>query len=140
MGTATGMRSQMGMATLLMTSPDKRLPRLLSGPVARRGWAVAAAAELVADKLPNAPPRTQPAGLALRVALGALAGGLAAAQLKGNVLVASALGAAAATAASFGFMKLRMAAAQKAPALVAALGEDALAATIGFAGARLACS
>lgn len=136
LGAATGMRSQMGMSTFLLTSPAKALPGLLAKPVAKKGWLVAAGAELVLDKLPNTPPRTKPAGLLPRVGLGGLAGGLAASQLKGSIVMGAAIGAATATAASFLFMKARLAAATKVPGLVAALAEDALAAAAGFAGAR----
>jgi uncharacterized membrane protein len=94
-----------------------------------------AAGELVADKLPNVPPRTKMPALLVRTGFGALAGATAAAMIGDNVARAAVIGASAATAASFVGERLRTAAAKRVPALVAALAEDALAATLACRGA-----
>lgn len=105
-----------GLARLLGTSP---VPSLL---------AVAAAGELVADKTPFVPNRTDPLPAAGRVAMGALMG-VAVADWQGESRVLAALaGAAAALGTTFLGYHLRRAAADAGlPDLPVALAEDVVA-------------
>jgi uncharacterized membrane protein len=128
----------MGLAALVLFSAPKSLPGLLSKKPARPASPLLAAGELVADKLPNVPPRTKMPALLVRTGFGALAGGTAAAMTGDNVARTALIGASVATAASFVGERLRTAAAKKVPALVAALAEDALAATLACRGAAWA--
>ncbi len=89
LGVATGLRSQIGVAAVIVGPLRHGLPaRLRSGP-AKTLAVTAAAGELVVDKLPAAPARTEPLGVAARVVLGAGAAVLAArASRPGLVVVA----------------------------------------------------
>src|SRR4051794_34073116 len=75
LGAASGLRSQLGVAIVVARS-EPCLPPMLRQPWTRRLVVVAAAGELVVDKLPGTPSRLAPAGIAGRLALGALAAGL----------------------------------------------------------------
>jgi len=66
-----------------------------------------AAGELVGDKLPNAPNRTEPLGLIARIASGALVGGFICRKQKKSVLNGITLGAAAAVAAAYAGENMR---------------------------------
>lgn len=95
--------------------------RLAVNPQIRGAIVVAAVGELIADKLPSTPARTQPVGFIGRIASGAFCGRVAG----GN---AGALaGAATSAAATVGFYEARKAASARMPALLAALLEDAIA-------------
>ncbi|MEO7261607.1 MAG: DUF4126 domain-containing protein [Jatrophihabitantaceae bacterium] len=72
LGLATGGRSTAGLAALALTNGSSG--GALGSPWTRRLAGVAAAGELVGDKLPQTPSRLQPRGLALRLAFGAVAG------------------------------------------------------------------
>lgn len=85
--------------------------------------------ELVADKLPSAPSRTQPPGLIARLVLGALCGAaitLAGAQ---SIAAGAVLGAAGGVAGAFGGyqVRTRLVKALKVPDFVIAIMEDAVA-------------
>jgi uncharacterized membrane protein len=74
-------------------------------PIFLRAWTkrlliAAAAGELVADKLPNTPSRLEPAGIAGRLALGALAGSLYAQTRQTPWMPAAAIGAGSAIVAA----------------------------------------
>src|SRR4051812_44082384 len=75
LGAASGLRAQLAVATVVARS-DPSLPPVFRRPWTRRLLVAAAAAELVGDKLPTAPSRLEPPGLAGRLAMGALAAGL----------------------------------------------------------------
>jgi len=69
-GTATGGRSFTGLAALALTAPDgsvRQPDRTLSGRWTRIALAVAAAGEIVGDKLPSTPSRLVPPVLAGRM-------------------------------------------------------------------------
>ena len=66
-----------------------------------------AVGELVADKLPTAPSRIEPAGLAARVISGAIGGGVICSQRKKFVPMGIALGALTAVAAAYAGQNLR---------------------------------
>ena len=92
LGAATGLRSQLGVASVVARAhPD--LPSILRHPWVRRLLLVAAAGELVVDKLPGTPSRLAPRGIIPRLALGALAAGLSAQTRHASWLPASAIGA-----------------------------------------------
>lgn len=118
-GVAAGIRSMVPLAALGLRSPRRRL---VSAPLA-----LASAAELVYDKLPQAGERTAPGPLAARIGVGAIAGSAAAYVLGGTVAVGAATGAVAALASTFLFHRVRAAASQRLPPLAAAIGGDLLA-------------
>lgn len=140
LGAASGMRASMGLTTLCLASPAKSLPWPLSNHLARRALGAIALAELVGDKLPNTPDRTIPASVAVRMAMGAVAAGIAGREIGVRPVLPCLIGAVTAAGATYAAHAARVAAARRLPALAAALGEDALAATVGFAGARAALS
>jgi uncharacterized membrane protein len=115
------------LAALGLTLPRRRL---LGAPLA-----LASAAELVYDKLPQAGDRTAPPSLAARVGVGAIAGGVVAHVLGGTVALGAATGALAALASTFLFHRLRAELARRVPPLAAGIGGDALA--VGAATAAL---
>ena len=82
---------------------------------------VAAAAEIIGDKLPSTPARTQPIAFIGRIASGAFCGRVAGGS-RGALV-----GAVTSAAATVGFYEARKAASARMPALLAALLEDAIA-------------
>jgi uncharacterized membrane protein len=81
----------------------------LQGPLALIGsipsvaiFTVLAAAELVADKLPQTPSRTAPPGLIARILMGGLTGACVAAGGAQGLLLGAVLGAAGAVVGCFG--------------------------------------
>jgi uncharacterized membrane protein len=131
LGTVAGMRAMLPMAALGL-----RLRRLRR---ARVPLALAAAGELVYDKLPVASERTALPLLAARVVNGALAGGLLFRRRDARAAIGAAVGAAAAIVSAFVTHRLRRLASQRVPPTAAAVGEDLLAAgflTAANAGAR----
>jgi uncharacterized membrane protein len=117
LGLAVGMRSFSGPAALALRE------RPLSAP--RRAVLVAAAGELVADKLPSTPSRLEPAGLTGRLLSGAICGRLAAGRS------GAAGGAAAALLSAVAGNRARTAL----PGPRAALAEDCLALALAGLGA-----
>jgi uncharacterized membrane protein len=133
-GSATGLRSQMGLAAVVIRTDKDGLPAWLRTSAAARSVTVAAGAELVADKLPGTPSRLSPAGLVGRLVFGGLAAGLLAYAQKGPVVPAAALGSAAALLAAKVGHDLRARAGQKVPDPVAAVAEDGVAIALAMAG------
>jgi uncharacterized membrane protein len=134
LGAASGLRSQLGLAALVVRS-DASLPPMLRQPWTRRIVAAAAAGELLADKLPSTPSRLEPPGIAGRLALGALAAGLFARTRQAPWLAAAAIGASTAVvAAKFGH-DARARLAHHAPDPAVAVLEDGLALALAAAGA-----
>ncbi len=135
LGIVTGMRSQLGVAVLAWSEPasgrDTRALRLLRSAPGRTVVGLAAAGELVADKLPSTPSRLAPMVLGARLATGAAVGALAAGSVdKRTVAIAGAVGVAGAAAGSYAGAAYRKAlpARTHTPDLPWALGEDAIAA------------
>jgi uncharacterized membrane protein len=95
-GTATGGRGFSGIAAAVLTTP--RPPGPLGHPVAKGVVALAAAGELVADKLPRTPSRLSPPGLMARLVNGALSAGLLARRAGDDPIPHMAIGALAALA------------------------------------------
>jgi uncharacterized membrane protein len=134
LGAASGLRSQTGVgAVVLHVAPD-RLPKPLRSKAARAGAALALVGELVADKLPAAPDRTEPVGLAARLggAAGAawLVGGARGPAVVPDVVVAAGL----AVATAFGGMALRARLSRRFPPMAVALAEDGVAVTLALVG------
>lgn len=139
LGVATGLRSQTGLAMvawrLARADSPRRLPRLLADPRSRTALTLGVAGELVADKLPIVPTRTDPGPLAGRAFFGALTGvatseAVAPSRTPRQVAVVGAIGMTGAVAGSYAGRGYR-AWATKAiglPDLAAALIEDGVAA------------
>jgi hypothetical protein len=126
LGAATGMRSTVALAALVLRRSDG-LPAVLRHPAARRTAAIADGAELVADKLPMTPSRLDPPGLAGRL----ISAGLAAAVLARSAHRAPVPAALTASAAALAAARIchdaRAALARRVPDPVVAVAEDALA-------------
>jgi uncharacterized membrane protein len=126
LGAATGLRSQLGMASVV-TRADPSLPSMFRQPSTRRLVLAAAAGELVVDKLPGTPSRLSPRGIIPRLVLGALAAGLSAQTRQASWLPAAAVGASSAVVAARLGHDVRARLARHAPDLAVAFAEDALA-------------
>jgi uncharacterized membrane protein len=137
-GSSTGLRSQMGLAVLLSRTPGARLPALLRHRAARSITVAAALAELVADKLPSTPARTQALGLVPRIGLGGLSAGLLARNTGAPITASAAVGAGAAVGAAFAGMAARGALAKRLPPVAAALVEDLVAVVLAVVALRVA--
>jgi uncharacterized membrane protein len=141
-GLAAGSRSQSATTACALsplTRTSGRPDQVLHGWLAKRIQVLAAAGEIVGDKLPQAPPRTQVEALVPRLILGAGAAAMLARRHGDSVFVAGVLAAAGAAASSFGGVPLRAAAAARLGSdLPAAIGEDVVAYTVAFAATRMA--
>lgn len=119
LGMSAGMRSTVPLAALGLTLPRRRL---VGVPLA-----LASAAELVYDKLPQAGERTAVAPLTVRIGVGTIAGVVVARVSGASVGLGAATGALAALASTFLFHRTRAEAARHIPPRAAAIGEDLLA-------------
>jgi uncharacterized membrane protein len=92
-------------------------------------FSLGAVGELVVDKLPSTPSRTQPLGLIARSVLGGLSGAAVAASRAQSIALGAALGVAGAISGAFaGYeVRKRLVRALKIPDFVIALFEDAVA-------------
>ncbi|WNI14361.1 hypothetical protein [Actinacidiphila sp. ITFR-21] len=147
-GVVSGLRSQLGVAAVALTTDRHRAAArpgaLLAGRRAGAVAATAAAGELVGDKLPNTPSRLGPAGLLPRIVLGAFAAtALADRAGRGRrtaipLPAAAAIGAAAAFGGAHAGARWRRAVADRGlPDWPAALAEDAVAAALAWAACAL---
>ncbi len=118
-GMAAGIRSMVPLAALGLTLPRRRL---LGAPVA-----LASAAELVYDKLPQAGERTAPGPLIARIGAGVIAGSIAGRVFGASIVLGAATGGLTALASTFFFHHLRAEAARRIPPLAAAVSGDLLA-------------
>ncbi|MFJ4923132.1 DUF4126 family protein [Streptomyces sp. NPDC088725] len=139
-GVATGFRSQLGTATVALTtdSGETSCPAsLLAGRWAKAITAAAAAGELVADKLPGTPSRLGAAGFVPRLLLGALAGAALAGRRPGDStppVIAALTGAVAAAGGTFAGAGWRAAAHSGGrPDWAAAVTEDVAALALAYA-------
>ncbi|RTL67800.1 MAG: hypothetical protein EKK42_13330 [Pseudonocardiaceae bacterium] len=144
-GLATGARSTSATAALVLTttSSDPAPLDRVASVSARIVAGVAAAGELVADKLPVAPPRTDLTGLLPRLLLAPVAAAAADRRDGAGPDVWTALDAlvatAAAAASAVGGVRLRAALQRRLGSdLPGAIGEDVLAATLAWVGSRRA--
>ena len=119
LGLAAGMRSMVPLAALGLTLPRRRL---VGAPLA-----LASAAELVYDKLPQAGERTAPGSLAVRIGAGAIAGSIATHVVGASIALGAATGALAALGSTLLSHRVRAEAARRVPPLAAAVGGDLLA-------------
>ncbi len=144
LGWVAGMRSATAPAALsfaLAARPahsDRWPATWMALPLAPVAGGLAAAGELVGDKLPSTPDRTEAVPFAGRVVAGAIVGaGVAGRQGTSRVACAVAGGAAAA-ASTVVMHRARRVASEQIGAVPAALAEDALAVSLGMAAARAA--
>lgn len=134
LGAVTGVRSLAGLATVASARGDagaaageSKLERVLAEPGVSGAVEWAAAGEMLADKLPAIPPRTEPLPLAGRVLFGALVGLLVARRRERGALLPALAGAAAAGATTVAATRLRLALGRRgAPDLALGLAEDAV--------------
>jgi uncharacterized membrane protein len=125
LGAASGLRSFSALAAL--AARDR-----LGGRLSRPAILLAAAGELVADKLPQTPARTEPGPFAVRVATGALAGG----RLGGRRgAMAGAAASAGATVAGY-LARRAVARDTRLPDPAVGAVEDVLALSVAMLGAR----
>ncbi|GAA3917472.1 DUF4126 family protein [Hymenobacter algoricola] len=134
-GALAGLRSMTPLATLSSSLAKNKSASLASSPlrflqskVAATGLKLLAGAEMVADKTPGMPNRTDPPALLGRALSGALLGAtLYKAGKNRQVAVGAALGSAAAVAATFASFYLRknLGAHTQVPDTAWALAEDA---------------
>jgi uncharacterized membrane protein len=135
LGAASGLRSQLGVATVVARS-DPFLPPIFRQPWIRRLLVAAAAGELVVDKLPTTPSRLEPPGIVARLIMGALAAGLFAQTRQAPWLPAAAVGASSAAVAAKVGHDVRARLARHTPDPAVAVVEDALALRLTAAGYR----
>ena len=140
LGACSGLRSQLGVAAVIVGPESQRIPSVLRTRAAKGLAGTFAAGELVGDKLPITPNRTDPPSLALRMAAGAGSAGLLARSEQEPPGPSAVVGALAALAATFlGFWVRRSLSARHRPVAVAvaedlvAVGMATLAVTV-FAG------
>ena len=136
LGAATGMRSTVALAALILRRSDG-LPTVLRHPAARWIAATADGAELVVDKLPGTPSRLDPPGLTGRLISASLAAAiLARSEHRGpipSMLTASVTALAVAKICH----DTRAALARHLPDPVVAMAEDALAIGLAAIGSGL---
>jgi uncharacterized membrane protein len=113
LGLIAGLRAAIAPAVLshyLAGHPHDSLPSqlsFLSSQPAARVLKIAAAAELVVDKLPRIPPRTYLPALGMRMASGSLVGAAVAGGSRRRLLGGALLGSLAAAAGAYGGLALR---------------------------------
>jgi uncharacterized membrane protein len=127
----------MGMAGVLVGVPRHELAPFFRRRAARPIAVTLATTELVTDKLPSTPPRTQAAGLIPRMALGGLSAGLLARRKEGRVIGAATIGAGTAVGSAFAGISARRRLSKHLPPLVAALIEDVVAVALAAAAVRV---
>ena len=139
LGAASGSRSTAGIAAVSFTSV--RDDRGLAGRLGGRGGGVLtgllACGELVADKLPSTPSRTEPPALLPRAALGATSAAAVARRDGEDPTLAGLVGVGAALGASVLGVRARAAASRRFGSdLPGSLAEDVVAGLLGWLGAR----
>lgn len=134
LGAVSGLRTLAGVALLARELSGRKLPRKagrlerwLAEPGVANALTVAAAGELLFDKLPGIPDRIQPAPLAGRVIMGALAGAVVADRERRALGAAFGAGAALAAAFTGWFLRREAARATMLPDAAVAIAEDAMA-------------
>jgi uncharacterized membrane protein len=126
LGAATGMRSTVALAALILRRSDG-LPAVLHHQAARSAAAIADAGEHVIDKLPQTPSRLDPPGLIGRAVSASLAAAVVARSGHRRPVPAMAIASACALAAAKVCHDARAALARHVPDPVVAVAEDALA-------------
>lgn len=146
LGGLAGIRSLLAptiASNTLAQHPDNRhgaLVRVLSGPRTAQTLSGLMISELLIDKLPGLPDRTDPSLLAVRAGAGATAGAAVCAYRGRSAAVGAAIGAVAAVAGAFAGLYLRQAAARRAhvPQQLPGLIEDAAALALAAVAAQAA--
>jgi uncharacterized membrane protein len=140
LGVVSGMRAALGPALVshqLSRRPHPELGRLnfMRSPTTAAVLKVAAAGELVGDKLPATPDRIEPGPLSGRALSGALCGAALGRAARREVATGALVGALGAVAGAYAFYNLRRVLThdQGLPDLAVALAEDALALAAGVA-------
>jgi uncharacterized membrane protein len=140
LGAASGSRSAAGIAAVALTSRSDDTGPVASRLGGRTGGTLstlAAAGELVADKLPGVPSRLAPQGLVPRAALGATSAAAVAERDGHDPTLPGLVGAAAAVGTAVLGVRLRAAAQRRFGSdRPGAVAEDVLAALLGWLGAR----
>lgn len=126
LGTATGMRSTVALAALIVRRSNG-LPPVLRRPAARRIAVTADGAELVVDKLPGTPSRLDPPGLTGRLISASLAAAVLARSEHRGPVPSMLTASVAALAAAKICHDARAALARRLPDPVVGVAEDALA-------------
>ena len=132
-GVVAGMRSMTAPALVTHYLSGGRRPRLgrlnfMRSKAAATAFKVAAAGELVGDKLPNTPARTQAGPLVGRALSGVLCGAALARGGRESAVAGAVFGAVGGIVGTYAFHALRRTLTEAGlPDLVVALGEDALA-------------
>lgn len=138
LGIVCGMRAALGPALVSRHLSGRRRPKLgrlefMRSPTTAGVLKVAAAGELVGDKLPFAPARVEPGALSGRIASGALCGAALSLSKRENGAAGAVVGAIGAAFGSYAFYSLRRTLTERGglPDTAVALAEDALALTLG---------
>lgn len=135
-GIASGMRGMMAFTAIAYAARastldvgDGRLGWLLRSPAATAALSLAAAGELVVDKLPMTPDRLRPGPLSGRIVVGGVTGAIVSRGRGGSPLIGAVAGSLAALASSwvFGRGRARIGALTGIPDPIVAVGEDVLA-------------
>ncbi|WP_166531380.1 hypothetical protein [Blastococcus xanthinilyticus] len=135
LGLAAGSRSSLGFAAPVLTAPSTRGAVGRTSPVKKVFAAAGVLVEVVADKQPGIPPRTEPAVLVSRLFAGAEGAWRLALRDRANGAFPVAAGVAGTLAGSFGGLAWRRWAGERMPDTRAALLEDGVALAL----AALAC-
>ena len=103
--------------------------RFMGSAIAVGIFTLAAAGEIVSDKLPKTPPRTAAAGFGARIATGALTGGAVFVAGGGSIWLGALAGIVGAVVGTYSgyFARTRAVAALNCPDFMIALVEDAIA-------------
>ena len=121
LASASGARTWAGVAAISRRAPTR----------------LAAAGELIYDKVPSVPSRLDPRLLIGRVAAGALVGAVVGSRSGGNRVGLAVVGGLIAFASAHLTYRMRRALSERMPAMAAALVEDGLVAGAVMTGARL---
>lgn len=139
LGVVSGMRAALGPALVSQRLSQHRQPHLgrlnfMRSPATATLLKIAAAGELIGDKLPMTPARTQPGPLSGRALSGALCGAALNRSARRNTAAGAVLGALGAVVGAYAFYALRRELTQDGlPDVIVAIAEDALAVTGGLA-------
>ena len=126
LGAATGLRSSVGLASLVARRDDRSLG-VLSRPAAAPIAVLALGAELVMDKLPMTGSRLEPPALAGRMVFAAFAAAVLARSESRPPVAAAVLASAIAVVAAKEGHDARAARARRVPDVAVALAEDGVA-------------
>lgn len=140
MGIAAGMRSMASPAIVSqlakagVLSPGESAIGFFHKPATAKTMAVLAVGELIADKLPFMPKRTDAPAVVTRAISGAVSGAAICSSKKRSIIAGALLGALGAVGATYGAYKLRKWAGAQfdVPDPVIAIAEDALVAGCGM--------